>query len=51
MAVFLWLGIRTRREIDIERFALKALRGDFGAVGVASNTTERVNAALQGVLR
>jgi hypothetical protein len=26
-------GVRTAREIDIERSALKALRGDFGAIG------------------
>jgi hypothetical protein len=51
MAVFRRLGIRTRREIDIERFVLKAVRGDFDAVGAASNTTERVNVALQSVLR
>jgi len=29
LAVFRRLGFRTRREIDTERFALKALRGDF----------------------
>jgi hypothetical protein len=27
------LGFRTMREIDTERFALKALRGDFGPLG------------------
>jgi hypothetical protein len=27
------LGFRTMREIDIERVALKALRGDFGPIG------------------
>jgi hypothetical protein len=27
------LGFRTMREIDTERFALKALRGDFGPIG------------------
>lgn len=27
------LGFRTEREIDIERNALKALRGDYGAIG------------------
>ncbi len=27
------LGFRTMREIDTERMALKALRGDFGAIG------------------
>jgi hypothetical protein len=25
-----WLGVRTRQEIDLEKYALKALRGDFG---------------------
>jgi hypothetical protein len=29
LGVFRRLGFRTRREIDTERFALKALRGDF----------------------
>jgi hypothetical protein len=27
------LGFRTMREIDTERYALKALRGDFGPLG------------------
>lgn len=27
------LGIRTQREISLERYALKALRGDFGVLG------------------
>ncbi|GAA3615646.1 DUF2892 domain-containing protein [Streptomyces chitinivorans] len=31
IAVMRRLGVRTRKEIDIERYALKALRGDFGA--------------------
>ncbi len=30
------LGFRTRREIDHERYALKAARGDFDALDVAS---------------
>jgi hypothetical protein len=29
LAAFRRLGVRTRREIDAEKFALKALRGDF----------------------
>jgi hypothetical protein len=33
MAVVRRLGFRTRREIDEERNALKAVRGDFDAVG------------------
>lgn len=32
LPVFRRMGVRTAREIDIERSALKALRGDYGAV-------------------
>lgn len=38
--VFRRLGIRTRREIDIERTALKALRGDFAEVGATTYDPE-----------
>ncbi len=31
--VFRRMGVRTSREIDIERIALKALRGDFDEIG------------------
>lgn len=43
------LGFRTRREIDEERFALKALRGDFGPIGPgAGDSTDTMAAhALQ----
>ncbi|MBD1396431.1 DUF2892 domain-containing protein [Pontibacter sp. JH31] len=34
------LGIRSRREIDDERYALKALRGDFDEVSSKSSPTE-----------
>ncbi|HPU49987.1 MAG TPA: hypothetical protein PK359_00395 [Burkholderiaceae bacterium] len=47
------LGVRTQREIERERYALKALRGDFDAIprrGGAS-TSERVDAALAAVDR
>lgn len=40
------LGIRTRREIDRERVALKALRGDFGLVPGGSTPQERAKLAL-----
>lgn len=40
------LGIRTRREIDRERVALKALRGDFGLITGGSTTQERAKLAL-----
>jgi hypothetical protein len=43
--VFRRLGIRTASEIDRERYALKALRGDFGAV-TAAESRERAGAAL-----
>lgn len=38
-------GIRTRREIEIEKNALKALRGDFGELHSDSNPIERARAA------
>lgn len=37
------LGIRSRREIDEERYALKALRGDFDAISPKSSPTEVLN--------
>ena len=42
------LGFRTMREIDVERYALKALRGDFGMMGPASTDRDtRASHALQ----
>lgn len=42
------MGARTMREIDTERFALKALRGDFGAIGPRAGSREdRASHALQ----
>jgi hypothetical protein len=41
-------GFRTMREIDEERFALKALRGDFGPIGPRpDNRDDRASHALQ----
>lgn len=41
-------GVRTMREIDIERYALKALRGDFGPIGPGPhNRDSRASHALQ----
>jgi hypothetical protein len=41
-------GVRTMREIDEERYALKALRGDFGPIGPgADNRDTRASHALQ----
>jgi hypothetical protein len=41
-------GVRTMREIDEERYALKALRGDFGPMGAGPrNHDTRASHALQ----
>jgi hypothetical protein len=45
------LGVRTRREIDRERVALKALRGDFGLVSGGSTPQEQAKLALSAVDR
>lgn len=37
------MGIRSRREIDEERYALKAIRGDFKQVTASSTPTEVLN--------
>lgn len=48
--VFRRLGIRTQPEIERERYALKALRGDFQDVGPTSDgTTSMVRRALDAV--
>jgi hypothetical protein len=39
------IGVRTRREIDAERTALKALRGDFDGVSHAAETDGEMAAA------
>jgi hypothetical protein len=41
------LGIRTREEIERERYALKALAGDFGTNGQGTEGAERVLAAVR----
>jgi hypothetical protein len=44
------MGLRTMREIDTERYALKALRGDFGPIGPGPNSRDtRASHALQAV--
>jgi hypothetical protein len=45
------MGVRTRREIDEERYALKALRGDFSGLppDAPRNRVTRVDAALDAV--
>jgi hypothetical protein len=50
--VFRRLGVRTAAEIDRERYALKALRGDFRRLDVVqpgANPSRRAEAALQAV--
>ena len=42
-------GFRTADEINRERYALKALRGDFDAIGEKNTPTTTANAALQAV--
>ena len=51
--VFRRLGVRTQGEIERERYALKALRGDFDAVPgpEAAPSSERVRAVLAAVDR
>lgn len=51
MPVFRRLGVRTSGEIDQERYALKALRGDFDRVSAAGTDGVRASArhALEAV--
>jgi hypothetical protein len=42
-----FFGVRTRREIDVEKYALKALRGDFGeTLPESADLSVRVQRAL-----
>lgn len=49
ISVFRRLGIRTRREIDREKYALKALRGDFEPIsgGQAARDADKVSQAVE----
>jgi hypothetical protein len=40
-------GVRTRREIDAEKFALKTLRGDFAGVPLNADPLDRARAAWE----
>ena len=42
-------GVRTRKEIDSEKFAVKALRGDFAGVDAEDDPTQRARAAWRAV--
>ena len=43
------LGFRTEREINIERMALKALRGDFGKLTAAPDDTRSAHAMMSAL--
>lgn len=46
------LGVRTRKEIDVERHALKALRGDFGGLDSSSEEPDALaQAAIEAAER
>lgn len=45
--LFRRLGIRTQREIDEERYALKAMRGDFSAANAESSSARDVLRAVR----
>jgi hypothetical protein len=51
VALFRRLGVRTAREIATERYAIKALRGDFTAVASHGDADERTRAVLAAVSR
>jgi hypothetical protein len=42
-------GVRTRKEIDTEKFAVKALRGDFAGLESEDDPTQRARAAWRAV--
>jgi len=51
IAVLRRAGLRTRSEIECERYALKALRGDFDFVTTARSPVAQAGTALQAALR
>jgi hypothetical protein len=53
LALFRRLGVRTAREIDEERYALKALRGDFRPAGAHAGPAapEQIAVALDAAAR
>jgi hypothetical protein len=46
VSVFRRLGIRTRREIEVEKYALKALRGDFDEISDQDSNINRAKEAI-----
>lgn len=53
LKLFRRLGVRTRREIDAEKYALKALRGDFSSVDrvMPNDPIARAGAAVDAARR
>ena len=49
MVVLRRLGVRSRQEIEVERWALKLLRGDADHLPSVGSVTDRVNAVLVAV--
>lgn len=51
LTLFRRMGIRTRKEIDEEKYAMKALRGDFSGIpgGKRGNGVHRAERAVQAV--
>jgi hypothetical protein len=47
LLAFRQIGVRTREEIELERTALLALRGDFGDLAPGGSDRERADAALR----
>lgn len=51
VALYRWLNIRTRKEIDEEIYALKVLRGDFLNTNKATDPQDRAKEALMAIRR
>jgi len=47
MPLFRRMGIRTVSEIATERYALKAIRGDFEKVGTGTDTAQKADRAFE----
>jgi hypothetical protein len=48
VSLFRRLGIRTRKEIEAEKYALKALRGDFDGICSQKSGSDRAKEAVSG---
>lgn len=48
VSVFRRFFIRTRKEIELEKYALKAVRGDFDEVSCQESEIDRVREAIDG---